>query len=159
MAKVIPSAQLRFVANSLIWLVMVLLLIPIAVGCGRKGPPIPPRATPPPQVIGLTGYIENGVAELTWRLEARSIAREDIDSFYLYQSTAPLGQPGCDDCAKRFARIAEIPLLPYTEQPDGGAQWHHRLSLHAESRYLFKVNVRLSNGVLGPDPEILELEN
>jgi len=63
-------------------------------GCGKKGPPVPPRQITPPTVKNLIGDIEGDSLTLTWAIPPQ---KELIDQKHCFQNQA--------------ARVAQCSLL------------------------------------------------
>lgn len=121
---------------------MVLLSFPAA--CGKKAPPAPPTAVPPPPVRDLEGEVEAGVVRLRW-----SHPGGNVEWFRLYRYRAGLDEPACEECPIRFRRIADLPA-----QPEGMA---YAAPLPEGYRYRFKVVPVARGGLSGADSNPVEL--
>ncbi len=88
-------------------LLMAAMACTMAVGCGRKGPPVVPQDLPLPPVADLTARIEGKEAVLAWSLSKTS---GDLlpESFVIYR--AWLGPQSCEGCPLLFQKIGRLNL-------------------------------------------------
>jgi hypothetical protein len=118
------------------------------MGCGRKGPPVPPKAKPVPVVSDLAVVLEDGEARLSWSIpEGEGMAA--IDRFIVYRHRQPLLAPVCETCPVSFTRVAEVEARrsPVT----------HTESIEPGYRYQYKVMGRTADGRTGGSSNTVEL--
>jgi hypothetical protein len=122
----------------------------LAAGCGRKGPPLPPRPVVPGAVTGLRAQPEAGGLRLSWTAPARNqdgSALRDLLEFRV--SRAP--SPGAEGPAG-FAFLATVPAEPgdrYSVLDDDGGS-----GLRPGVRYAYRVQPVNRRGMLGPVAEV-----
>ena len=138
------------------WIVMIGSLMLLALGglgCGVKGPPVPPQAPPVAAVGDLAVERDGRSASLSWRLPQRlprGQARGAV--FSIYRSRAELSEPDCDDCPLVFEKVAEV---PYVDSDD--SRHSVRVALDPGYRYRFKVRLE-TNGQTGADSETVQVD-
>ena len=140
--------QHSFRYRRLICLVVCGVLLGMVMGCGRKGPPVPPKAKPVPVVGDLAVTLEDGEARLSWSIpEGEEMAA--IDRFTVYRHRQPLLAPVCETCPVSFTRVAELDArrspVTYTEPIEPGY------------RYRYKVMGRTEDGRTGGGSNTVEL--
>lgn len=125
----------------------------VALGCGVKGPPVPPQA-PPVAAVEALSYVQEGLsAVLSWRLPQRLPRRQARGAvFGVYQSSTDLSEPACDDCPLVFEKVAEV---PYVDNDDN--RYSARIALGPGYRYRFKVRLE-TNGQVGADSDTVQFE-
>jgi hypothetical protein len=124
-----------------------------AIGCGVKGPPVPPQA-PPVAAVGALSYVREGLsAVLNWRLPQRLPRRQARGAvFGVYRSSTDLSEPACDDCPLVFEKVAEV---PYVDRDDN--RYSARVALDLGYRYRFKVRLE-TNGQAGADSDTVQFD-
>jgi hypothetical protein len=130
-----------------------MLFAPGVLGCGVKGPPVPPQA-PPVAAVGALGYVREGLsAVLNWRLPQRLPRRQARGAvFGVYQSSTDLSEPVCDDCPLVFEKVADV---PYVDRDD--SRYSARIALDPGYRYRFKVRLE-TNGQAGADSDTVQFD-
>jgi len=111
-------------------------------GCGKKGPPVPPRQITPPTVKNLIGDIEGDSLTLTWAIPPqKELISSGAEGFFVYRSKTLLSEPGCKSCPVLFTRVADIPI----ELKNSGGLDKDKIiyneTLEKGNRYIYKVNV------------------
>ena len=113
--------------------VLLLILAGWGVGCGKKGPPLPPLALIPPAPIQLTFQLTEDLVNLQWKLasEFQTKASDTEMDLEIYKATRPLTGDACRDCPLRFKKIAELPVttLQHGESLERGYQYFYRLRI------------------------------
>lgn len=105
----------------------------LALGCGVKGPPIPPQMVPPPSVADLQGQIEEDRALLTWTAPARASRRVlEVTGFRVYRARTPLSENGCENCPLTFEKAAELnvggqPRMSFSEVLQPGYRYTYKV--------------------------------
>jgi hypothetical protein len=115
----------------------------LLAGCGKKGPPQPPRQEELPQVKNLQAVVVTGGVELTWTM----VPSDDIVAgFNIYRS---MFQPEISDCPG-CERVYE---LVTTVRVKAGETRFHLLDQHVKGkdRFYYKVTPFDKQDRPGPD--------
>ena len=108
----------RYVHKNLI--VAIVLLVSINVlfcGCGKKGPPVPPRRENPPAIEDLSHRLDGNSLEMSWSVPEKDNSRQpDLAGFKVYVSKVPLSESECENCPLKFKAIADVPIRKKAEQ-------------------------------------------
>lgn len=128
----------------------------LLTGCGKKAPPRAPVREEAPAAVGrLSKSVSGDMLRLTWNLAAGNSG--NVAGFYVYRSKMRLADPYCRTCPVLFRRIDAI---PYEGQGTGGGApgpFEYREILEAGYRYIYKVAVYSSSGLVGKDSDTVEL--
>lgn len=125
-----------------------LLLALSHIGCGIKGPPVPPKAPPIQAVTDLSYQVDEGSVVLAWGLPDRLSGKRAKGSvFDIYRSRSELSDAACEDCPLIFEKVATLPYV----QTDNN-RFSIALDLDPGYRYVFKVRL-VTNGQAGADTE------
>ncbi len=82
-------------------------LILAVVGCGVKGPPVPPRSVPPGAITDLGYTIDQDQVTLTWSIPTGEAAGSaGLAGFVVYRATISAAEPVCDGCPVLFRRLS-----------------------------------------------------
>lgn len=90
-------------------LVLVFLLI-LLVGCGRKTPPVPPNAVIPQGISNLKYKADDTGVTLSWTYPNRSIDGKNIENiraFHLHKAIIPEADY-CDGCPVKYDQVIKI---------------------------------------------------
>lgn len=122
----------------------------VAVGCGKKAPPLPPRLPMPPAVTDLAHSLQGGNLTLTWtQPKGAGIDLSVVDGFYVYRSLVKLPGNECPGCPLTFTKVAEIPF-------DAASMTHYEL-LRKGFRYTYKVVPHTLGGQTGADSNLVSV--
>ena len=129
-----------------------LLLAGLLGACGVKTNPVPPHIAPPPAVNGLAGVLDQGWANLTWRMPAEeSQGTATVSGFRVMRSKAAILDKPCENCTARFIVVKEIPIYPEIARLPDGQEMSYSEKLDPGFNYRFKVVTYSENGVEGGD--------
>ena len=131
-----------------------LLLAAIAlVGCGVKGPPVPPKSPPVPKVPELVHRLEDSAVILEWALAERLTGQQARRaSFGIYRFRAKLSEPFCETCPLVFEKVDTV---PYEDAQDG--RFYRTVNLEGGFRYVFKVRMEIG-GRAGGDSNLVRFD-
>ena len=114
----------------------------ILFGCGKKGPPVPPRQLTPPRVKDFTGYIVGDNLTLTWTIPPqKELISSGAEGSFVYRSKTLLSEPGCKNCPVLFTRVATIPIELKSSGGLDKDKIIYNETLEKGNRYIYKVNV------------------
>ena len=112
------------------------------VGCGKKGPPRPPKRPLPPTVEDLRYAIQGDVVELSWThpATAGSIASR-LEAIKVLRAVLSGEEIKCEHCPLRFEAVAEIPIQAKAPPKADLRTLHYSETLDPGYRYFYKVIV------------------
>jgi len=120
-------------------------------GCGKKGPPIPPRHIVPPAVNDLIISIDENTLRLTWNIPGeKEMLTSGGAGFFVYRSKRPISESDCKDCPVVFSRVADIPIDTKDLEKKEKGTIRYNETLEKGFMYIFKVNTYLK-GVVSSD--------
>jgi hypothetical protein len=108
-----PRGVKRLVRKALLALAVAMVLI--AVGCGKRGAPVPPKEKVP-QLIHLEGFQRGNQVILTWKMPAQNAPKTsvlNISRADIYRLAEPMSAPLAlseEDFASRSTLIAAMPI-------------------------------------------------
>jgi len=118
-------------------LVMMLAMIVIMGGCGKKGPPEPPAGSRPPRVNDLGYGISKNTLNLSWSVPPLDEeAQLPITGFFIYRAQQPLSEEECPDCPIMFKIIGDVPvrewgsgqpLITFTDRIEPGYRYTYKV--------------------------------
>jgi Fibronectin type III domain len=124
------------------------------IGCGVKGPPVPPQKTlslTPPR---LSYQVTDQSVSLTWSLPEPLSGRQAKQArFIVYRSRTGFSQKPCDGCPLVFEKRATIPYV-HAEADS----YSTTAPLDPGYRYVFKVRVETGNG-MGSDSNPVQFDH
>jgi hypothetical protein len=132
-----------------------------AAGCGKKGPPKPPRAVVPKAIRNLEAKPVGEAVRLTWSIPRKNTdgtSPVDLKGFKVLRSAIPM-EKACEGCPKRFELLHDLDyqLLVSQERIQDRRVLLEDAALKREYQYAYKVisyNVREK---LSPDSNIVEV--
>jgi hypothetical protein len=123
------------------------------IGCGVKGPPVPPRQPMPPASPRLAFQVTGSSVTLTWSLPEPLSGRQAKQArFVVYRSPTGFDQAACDDCPLVFQKWKTIPYVHADANP-----YSTTAPLDPGYRYVFKVRVETEGGV-GADSNSVQVD-
>jgi len=104
--KLYKNFNTHFIVHFSILIIFVLLV----VGCGKKGPPMPPRQAKPPTVNDLRASIdEGGTLKLPWIIpRKKGTMMPSLSGFIVYRSKMLHSGSHCKNSPVLFKRVADI---------------------------------------------------
>ncbi len=122
----------------------------LLAGCGKKGPPVPPREGKPPPVSDLKARVDGHTLELSWTVpmeEGRS--EREWKHFTIYRSKKEMLRPGCKKCPPKFEKAADVPVQ--------SRDMIFRETLEIGYKYIYKVVGHIRNGMVSHGSNRAEL--
>ena len=136
-----------FFKHLAIELSIILTIVTILPGCGRKGPPIPPHQIVPPAVTDLGVNMDGDVLRLMWSIpQSGAKPAPEVAGFTVYRSKTMLTD-ACQKCPDRFRQIADIVVgskesrkkpLVYTEAIESGYEYRYKVTAYTRKRLMGK---------------------
>ncbi|MBW2108031.1 MAG: hypothetical protein JRI36_05105 [Deltaproteobacteria bacterium] len=137
------------------WIPLGLLVVAVVLllcGCGKKGPPIPPQALIPPPVSDLEAGVFGRTVRLSWSIPGPV---EAIKHFKVYAYRVRSSSPPCPGCPLSFHELVEIDPA----SPSPGRVRNGRVTVSTgfdpQFRYGFKVVVIHKTGGVSEDSNIV----
>jgi predicted small lipoprotein YifL len=122
------------------------------VGCGVKGPPMPPKAAPLP-AVALTYRLDGASVQLQWKMASVLSSKQARQAtFTIYRSRQDLSEGACDDCPLVFEKVATQPFV----QTDGN-RFSSVEILDPGHGYAFKVRLEI-RGQAGADSNTVRFD-
>lgn len=140
-------------------LIFILLAVVFVLpGCGKKGPPVPPRQKAIPAVNDLTYGIDGTTLTLTWTVPPKKEkVKTDPDGFMVYRYKRPLSDSACKNCPKLFERVSDIPLNMQIDKPGyKHKNMEYREEIEKGFLYTYKVIFYTKNGGSSTDSNYVE---
>jgi hypothetical protein len=147
------------------WMVALLLLLIgsslLWIGCGKKGPPRPPRRPLPAAVKDLEYSVRNDIVELNWTVpgkeENRSVAPPA--SVKVFRSRLSAEEADCENCPVRFTVSGDIPIHRKRSEKSKPIRMSYSEFVEAGYRYIYKVIVFDEYGIGGKDSNIVKFDH
>ena len=129
-------------------IVMLVSIYLLFCGCGKKGPPVPPRREKPPAIEDLSHRLDGNGLELSWSVPEKDSSRQpDLAGFKVYVSKVPLSESECENCPLKFKAIADVPIRKKAEQK----QPRYSETLDSGYRYVYMVRGYSQDGLISED--------
>jgi len=134
-----------FFKHLVIELSIILTIVTILQGCGRKGAPIPPRIVVPPAVTDLGLNMDGDIIRLMWSVpQSGGKPAPEVAGFIVYRSKTMLTD-ACQKCPIQFRQVADVvigtkgsrkePLL-YTETLESGYEYRYKVTAYTRKRIM-----------------------
>lgn len=139
---------------------MLLLLAAVIflAGCGRKGPPVPPRSVPPPVVTNLAYDILEDNLELEWTVPAMTAKRDaPFAGCTVHQAVRTPEDAKCRTCPIPFKKAADLPV-PLISKKGREARMTYGEVLTPGFNYVYKVNCYTENDRSSEDSNFVEFD-
>ena len=136
----------------------IIILLFLFPGCGKKGPPVPPRQKPVPAVSDLKYSINENILMLTWTIpKGKEKAKTALDGFIVYRYKRPISDSACKNCPKLFQKVSDIPADITTDvRGYENKNIEYREEIEKGFVYTYKVVLYAKNGVAGADSDYVE---
>jgi hypothetical protein len=121
-------------------LTAMVICVSLAISCGRKALPLPPKTSEPPVVENLKADQIDGKLQLTWPIP-ETAESDDLAGFYVYRSKEKSGDSPCSQCPMRFDKVGDIAYdtvsilfekkVVYTEKIEKGYQYKYHVTSYS----------------------------
>jgi hypothetical protein len=130
------------------------------IGCGKKGPPRPPRRPLPPAVKDLEYSLRNDIVELRWTVPgAASSSNSSPAAVKVFRSRLSAAEASCENCPIRYALSGDIPIHKKRSEKSKPTRMSYTEFVESGYRYIYKVNVFDEYGLGGRDSNIVKFDH
>jgi predicted small lipoprotein YifL len=146
------------------WLAAFLLVVAglslIWMGCGRKGPPLPPRRSLPPAVKDLSYAVDSRIVELTWTVPGADdrFASSPV-GYKIFRSKLSAEESNCEKCPIQFTEIGDVPIQMKQSEKSKPTRMSFTEVLEPGYRYIYKVIVYDKNGMGSQGSNTVEFDH
>jgi hypothetical protein len=126
------------------------------LACGKKGPPVAPRAVVPPAVQDLKAELVGGEVQLTWSIPTKNgAAFEGIEGFRVFRRNVHDSVAPCPGCPLPFDERLDIKLeYPEPARVEGG-RLIYLDKVAPDGRYAYKIIVYHKSGGVSRDSNVV----
>ena len=149
-SKWMAALLLVLAGSSLMW-----------IGCGKKGPPRPPRRPLPPAVKDLEYTVHNDIVELNWTVPGKAGSRNAAPpaTVKVFRSRMSAEDASCENCPIRFAVSGDIPIHKQRSEKFEPIRMSYTEFVETGYHYVYKVAVFDENGIGGKDSNIVRFDH
>jgi hypothetical protein len=149
-SKWMAALLLVLAGSSLMW-----------IGCGKKGPPRPPRRPLPPAVKDLEYTVHNDIVELNWTVPGKAESRNAAPpaTVKVFRSRMSAEDASCENCPIRFAVSGDIPIHKQRSEKFEPIRMSYTEFVETGYHYVYKVAVFDENGIGGKDSNIVRFDH
>ena len=127
--------------------------------CGKKAPPVAPKAKVPPGVKDLEAEIIGDKVRLTWSVPKKDDkAIDGLERFGVYKYKSHTSAEICTGCPIPFEHFLDIKLDDPKEVRVEGDRIICYDNVEADHRYAYKVVVYHKSGGVSEDSNIVQFE-
>ncbi len=122
------------------FLAAMVICVSLAVSCGRKAMPLPPKTLEPPVVQKIKADLKEDTLQLIWPIPETKDP-EALAGFYVYRSKEKSGDSPCSQCPARYDKVADIAYdtvsimfekqAVYTERLVKGYRYQYRVTSYS----------------------------
>jgi hypothetical protein len=139
------------------YICIIIFLDTVLIGCGKKGPPVPPRRFIPPAVNDLSYQMAGSTLSLNWTLPAiKKDKTVDIAGCIVFRARTPVSESDCPTCPPKFESVADMSLGGDSQTKKNLKTMNYSEALTHGYRYTYKVNCYSAKGVSGRDSNTVE---
>ena len=133
----------------------------LVLGCGKKGPPRPPRRPQPPVVKDLDYTIHNDIVELSWTVPGRDEKAEFATpaAVRVFRSRLSAEEADCENCPVRFTVSDDIPIRKKRSEKSKPVRMSYSESIEPGYRYIYKVAVLDEYGIGGRHSNMVKFDH
>jgi len=122
---------MRYTVKKITIPVMVLLLMTMSMGCGKKGPPLAQLALIPPSPVHVSYQLTADQVMLQWELdpEFQKKGKGGDRGVEVYRARRVFSKDACKGCPLTFEKLADVPAttLDYSDSLERGFRYFYRL--------------------------------
>ena len=147
------------------WITALLLLLAgsslLWIGCGKKGPPRPPRRPLPPAVKDLAYTVHNDIVKLSWTVPGKgeSSSAAPPAAVKVFRSRLSAEEANCKNCPIRFAVSGDVPIHEKRSEKSKPIKMSYTEFVETGFRYIYKVIVFDEYGIAGKDSNIVKFDH
>ena len=129
------------------------------IGCGRKGPPRPPRRPLPPVVKDLAYTVHNDMVELSWTVPgAEGRSASPPAAVKVFRSRLSAEEASCENCPIRYSVSGDIPIHKKRSEKAKPTRMSFTEFVEPGYRYIYKVTVFDEYGIGGKDSNVVKFD-
>jgi hypothetical protein len=149
-SKWVAALLLVLAGSSLFW-----------IGCGKKGPPRPPRRPLPPAVKDLEYTVHNDIVKLSWTVPGNAESRNAAPpaTVKVFRSRMSDEDASCENCPIRFAVSGDIPIHKQRSEKFKPIRMSYTEFVETGYHYVYKVAIFDENGIGGKDSNIVRFDH
>ena len=149
-SKWMAALLLVLAGSSLLW-----------VGCGKKGPPRPPRRPLPLAVKDLDYAVHNNLVKLSWTVPGKKESRDAAPpaAVKVFRSRMSAEDASCENCPIRFTVSGDIPIHNQRSEKSKPIRMSYTEFVETGYHYVYKVTVFDENGIGGKDSNIVRFDH
>jgi hypothetical protein len=129
--------------NKRVAFVLLLILMAVLWGCGRKALPVAPESSVPEAVADLRAWVKEEGVYVSWSFPSRNkdgTRLDDLQGFRVLRQARPLSGASCPDCPLKFEMAGEIDLkFPREARIEGRRVWWQDSNLKWQNEYDYVV--------------------
>ena len=131
------------------------------IGCGKKGPPRPPRRPLPPAVKDLEYTVHNDIVKLSWTVPGKAESRNVMPpaTVKVFRSRMSAEDASCENCPIRFAVSGDIPIHKERSEKFKPIRMSYTEFVETGYHYVYKVAIFDENGIGGKDSNIVRFDH
>ena len=131
------------------------------IGCGKKGPPRPPRRPLPPAVNDLAHTVHNDIVRLSWTVPGKDEKRTAAPpaTVKVFRSRLSAEEADCENCPMRFALSGNIPIRKKWAKKSEPVPMSYTEFVETGYRYIYKVIVFDEYGIGGNDSNMVKFDH
>ena len=146
------------------WLMCLILTIggisSLWLGCGKKGPPRPPKRPLPLAVEDLRFAIQGDIVELSWTHPATSGDNASRPaSIKVFRALVSSEDIECENCPLRFETVAEIPIYAKASREEHSRIFRYTEKIEPGYRYTYKVIVFDKYGIGSKNSNVVQFDH
>jgi hypothetical protein len=164
----VSAKQNNFMQNAFFsyskWMAALLLVLAgssfLWIGCGKKGPPRPPRRPLPPVVKDLEYNLRNDIVALSWTVPGAASPSNSLPAAVkVFRSRLSVEDTGCENCPIRYALSVEIPIHKKRSEKSEPIRMSYTEFVAPGYRYIYKLTVFDQYGRGGRDSNIVKFDH
>ena len=129
-------------------------------GCGKKGPPRPPRQPSPPAVKDLSYAVDNQIVELSWTIQdSDDRSTSSPVGYKVFRSKLSAEESSCENCPIRFVEIGDVIVQSKGLDKSKPIKMRFAEVIEPGYRYIYKVIAYDKNGESSKDSNTVQFDH